>query len=235
MQQIDSYHVCGVAPILDDEKGSLKILLIGNSYTYYNDMPELLEGLMRENGVAAFVTAITKGGGFLDGCFDENDMRFSLICEALSLNRYDIAVFQEQSCRPFSQYDDFAKAVKKLKKTVNTPRTVLYATWGRKSGSRLLGDLHMTSEEMTNVLDARYADAARFADVECAHVGLAFLRFGKQRPELELYHPDMSHPSRLGSAIAAVELYKTFIGKAPQKYTSLGLSEDEMCALARVF
>ena len=42
----------------------MKILFIGNSYTYYNDMPALLESLMCENGYDAKIHSVTKGGIF---------------------------------------------------------------------------------------------------------------------------------------------------------------------------
>ena len=40
----------------------MKLLFIGNSYTYFNEMPEQLEALMRENGFDVTVHSVTKGG-----------------------------------------------------------------------------------------------------------------------------------------------------------------------------
>lgn len=37
-------------------------LFIGNSYTYYNDMPKLFETLCRENGKDVTAYSVTKGG-----------------------------------------------------------------------------------------------------------------------------------------------------------------------------
>ena len=40
----------------------MKILFIGNSYTYYNHMPEIFERLARENGKEVQVFSVTCGG-----------------------------------------------------------------------------------------------------------------------------------------------------------------------------
>ena len=40
----------------------MNILMIGNSYTYYNDMPKILESLAIENGKDVRVDSVTKGG-----------------------------------------------------------------------------------------------------------------------------------------------------------------------------
>ena len=40
----------------------MKILFIGNSYTYFNDMPGLFEKECEKNGVTADVDSVTAGG-----------------------------------------------------------------------------------------------------------------------------------------------------------------------------
>ena len=43
----------------------MKILMLGNSYTYFFDMPKILQGLFDANGVDAQVDSITAGGRVL--------------------------------------------------------------------------------------------------------------------------------------------------------------------------
>jgi len=40
--------------LFEGEKIEMKVLFIGNSYTYFNGMPKLFENLSRENGKARF-------------------------------------------------------------------------------------------------------------------------------------------------------------------------------------
>ena len=65
----------------------MKILFIGNSYTYFNDMPRLLEQLMRDNGIDVTVDSVTKGGRKLFENLQANDE-----------NSEKINVFNEKSC-----------------------------------------------------------------------------------------------------------------------------------------
>ena len=55
----------------------MNILFIGNSYTYYNDMPNILEALAKENGKDLSADAVTKGGRKLYANLDAEDEYFA--------------------------------------------------------------------------------------------------------------------------------------------------------------
>ena len=60
------------------------VLFIGNSYTYYNDMPKgIFEPLARAAGLPIEVTAITAGGYALSQYADPRDPYGALVDEAL--------------------------------------------------------------------------------------------------------------------------------------------------------
>ena len=44
----------------------IKILFIGNSHTYYNDMPAIAKDIFAAAGLDAEVTMLTQGGKCLD-------------------------------------------------------------------------------------------------------------------------------------------------------------------------
>ena len=44
---------------------NLKILFIGNSHTYYNDMPQMVRQRASEDGYGCHVTMLAHGGWFL--------------------------------------------------------------------------------------------------------------------------------------------------------------------------
>ncbi len=50
----------------------------------------------------------------------------------------------------------------------------------------------------------------------CAPVGMAWKRVREERPCNTLYWPDRSHPSRLGTYLAANVIYTTMLGKPYQ-------------------
>ena len=51
----------------------MKILFIGNSYTYCNDLPMLVEKLARENGKDVETFSVTRGGRMLIQLADPED------------------------------------------------------------------------------------------------------------------------------------------------------------------
>ena len=186
-----------------------KILFVGNSYTYYNDMPEaLLVPMAEAAGFPCQVTAVTRGAWTLSKFADPNDEEGARLRSVVAGQQYDWVILQEQSLRPVVDKDAFFRGVEALKRLLapQTERFLLYATWGRKPGSEKLEELGMTGQEMTDKLAEAYEEAGSRFGMAVAHAGRAFAAYGAAHPEEELYHPDRSHPSAKGSAIAAETL-----------------------------
>ena len=199
----------------------MKILFIGNSYTYFSDMPQLLEQLMRENGIDVTIHSVTKGGRKLFENLQQNDENSEKITELVDENLYDILFLQEQSYLPAVNYEVFEDGARRLKEKVLAKQTILYATWGRKEGCPLLTEKGWTNESMTAALKDAYDRAGAAIGARVSHVGLCFARVREIAPELELYHPDMSHPSYTGSCVAALCHYKMITGTLPKNTACL--------------
>ena len=206
----------------------MKLLFIGNSYTYYNDMPKLFEALANENGKEVSVDSVTKGGRWLHENLSPEDENHKIICELNKNRDYDVLFLQEQSCGPIRDMPAFMRGAEKLSELVGAARTILYATWGRKSGSPTLLELSMTSDEMTDALYEGYMAAKKSLGAEISPVGLCFKEISKENEALELYNRDLSHPSPLGSCVAAVCHYTTVFYELPKEYSSLNISDEEM-------
>ncbi len=212
----------------------MKILFIGNSYTYYNDMPRTVEKLLAENGFESQVDSVTVGGRKLYKNLDKEDKKFGVIKELGSKNNYDVLILQEQSFLPITESETFERGVCGLMKTVVAKRTVLYATWGRKSGCDLLVQHGWTSDGMADMLYEAYLRAAMKFGAELSPVGKCFKQVVKNYPNIELYDADLSHPSREGSALAAIVHYVALLGELPKKYSSLQLEENVAQSLISV-
>ena len=194
----------------------MKILFIGNSYTFFNDMPNLLELLAKENGKRLTADSVTKGGRRLYENLREDDEHGARIKALIGENDYDALILQEQSFLAIVDYESFLGGIRDLVALVNAKRNILYATWGRKSGSEKLTELGLTSEEMTNKLTEAYISAAKRVKAEISHVGKTFLRISKDFPNIDIYKPDLSHPSYIGSVVAAICHYRTLFGEMPK-------------------
>ncbi|MBR2615374.1 MAG: SGNH/GDSL hydrolase family protein [Clostridia bacterium] len=214
------------------------VLFIGNSYTYYNDMPTaLFQQMARSAGVRLTVDEITKGGHTLEKHASPSDTYGAKVIRALSGEKqYDFVILQEQSVRPASEPALFYKAVRTLVARIREHGAIpiLYSTWGRKTGSDTLTGRNWTNESMTWRLAASYQAIGDELGIPVAHAGLAFFDlFGSDSP-LELYSTDKSHPSYNGSYLAAATLVETVFDIDPETLTYRGRlkAEDATALLA---
>ena len=212
----------------------MKILMLGNSYTYFFDMPKILQALFDDNGVNAKVDSVTAGGRRLAQNVDEGDPLHAEIVKKCAQNAYDVLILQEQSHTPMSHYREFLRGVCGCVELVKPARTVMYATWGRKEGCDLLDEFGWTNQSMTEGLAAAYDAAARKVGGESAHVGKCFYEIRKAYPEIELYDPDCSHPSYTGSCVAALTIYKKLMGNLPSCTDSLHVDAADLAHVCEV-
>ena len=86
----------------------LRILFIGNSHTYFHDMPAMVSDLAEKEGFSCDVTMIAHGGWFLAQHVKEPDVQFNI-----KYGKYDYVVLQEHS-HPFGPEEKFYEAVHTL-------------------------------------------------------------------------------------------------------------------------
>lgn len=111
-----------------EEKRTLRILFIGNSHTYFNDMPAMVAEKARKAGFDCEVTMIAHGGWYLEQHVQEPDVRFNIL-----YGHYDYVVLQEFS-HPFGPEEKFFGAVRTLNQWIREAKSkpVIYMTWARK-------------------------------------------------------------------------------------------------------
>jgi len=201
---------------------SYRVLFIGNSYTYYNDMWDLFAQAGESLGYTITADHVTQGGYYLDQYLNTKDPFGLQVLQHLSKNRYDAVFLQEQSTCPFQNYDRFADAVTGLDAMVkeNGAKTILYQTWGRQVGSPALVSLKTTNQKMTEDLAKAYQKAAQAIGAAVSPVGNAFYDLhNNQAVEINLYDPDTTHPSLAGSYLSALCHLATFTGADVRKVT----------------
>ena len=219
----------------------MNILFIGNSYTYFSDLPSLFADLCRANGHDVRVDSVTAGGRELHECLDmfhqklnPDDPLAKRISELLEEVEYDVLILQEQSCLPYHNPELFFSGAMGLSSIIGAWRTVLYATWGRMDGSEDLDYFGWTRESMTGGLHDAYCHAAALIHGEVSPVGLCFAKAVETTPEIDLYDPDKSHPSYAGSCVAALSHYKTVFGEMPHDLSALKLESDVVAKLTAI-
>ena len=200
---------------------AIRILFIGNSYTYFNEMPLMVEAMATVDGTNAQVESSVAGGYSLAQHADPCDPVGAVTLAKLQ-EPWDFVILQEQSRRPAiprERDEQMRPTVGRLNDMVTAlgGKTILYMTWGRRHGDPETG--YSTYDEMQDAIAQAYADIGAQYDTGVAPVGLAFRRALDMRPDIELWDADNSHPSLQGSLLAAYVIYEAITGMSPLEAT----------------
>lgn len=210
---------------LNVEAKTVRALFLGNSYTDYNNLPELVRQMALSTGDTLIFSKNTPGG-YRFQQHSTNPTSLALIAEG----NWDFVVLQEQSQLPSfpegqvaSQVYPYARALDSLVKHHNPcATTMFYMTWGRKYGDTdncPYMDYLCTYEGMDSALQLRYTIMAENNEAAISPVAKVWRSIRTAYPSLELYTSDNSHPSNNGSYAAAASFYTMMFEKDPELIT----------------
>jgi len=197
-----------------------RILFLGNSYTYVNDLPNTLKQLALSLGDTLETDNYTPGGSSLQSLFsDANTLT------KIQLGNWDYIVVQAQSQEPSfppSQVQantyPFAHKLDSVIHVFNPcAETVFYMTWGRKNGDASNCASYptiCTYDGMQMRLRQSYVEMCQLNSASCSPVGVAWRTFRTAYPLVELYNADESHPSENGTYLAACTFYSSLYQKS---------------------
>lgn len=199
------------APVPDDR---LRVLFIGNSYTYVNDLPHQIQRLAEsaEEELPLEVVSITPGGMTLEHHWSTGAAR-----RVIRQGGWTHVVLQEQSTRPIDDPDLFYDYARRFDAEIDRvgAETVFYLTWARQH--------RPTSQDS---LSHAYLTAARELDASVAPVGIAWAKALTEDPSLVLHYEDRSHPEPMGTYLAALVFYATLYDASPVGVTARQWSSD---------
>ena len=175
----------------------MRILMLGNSFTFTNHMPQMLSEL-----TGAEVVQHTRGGARLSEQLTPNTRLGALTQAALQKEKWDYVVLQEMSHGPITAPGSFFSSVERLCRQIraNGAVSILFATWAYQRGGAKLAAKGWDYDEMAQELSGAYHRAAQENNALIADVGRRFYELSDTQ---ELYAADGVHPSELGSRIAA--------------------------------
>ncbi len=207
----------GISGIKETNKPEYRILFIGNSYTYFNNLWDIFALAANGEGYSVEIDHITQGGYSLKQMADPRDPFGAEVEKALAGEKYDAVFLQEQSLLPATNPAAFYDGVRALAKKIknNGAAGVLYQTWARRPDSADLAANGLTHESMTMKLAAAYEAIAKECGLFLSQTGSAFYNITLNHPEIELYDSDKTHPSLAGSYLAAICHYAVIYGKSP--------------------
>lgn len=216
-----------------------RVLFIGNSYTYSNDMPAILRSLAASAGYSLDFEMEVPDGASL-----EEHYRRGSVAIATREGAWDFVVLQEQSLRPampirqvereFFRYGELLG--RQIKGLHPGAKTILYVTWGRWHHTGALCETvpaACTYWGADSLITLRYRMLAGRMGAKLAPAGPAWRYVQQHHPEIELFNPDAIHPSLEGSYLAACCLYAAIFDEGPEKLTYDYVLAPEVAALLR--
>lgn len=191
-----------------------RVLFVGNSYTFVNDLPHMFAALAKAGRHSVEVGMVAEGGwAFADHAGSSQTLA------TLQSSKWDVVILQEQSQRPAlepyrstSMYPAARLLVRHIQDSGATP--LFFLTWAHRDGwpeQNLKG-----YERMQRQISQGYEGIARELGVRIAPVGEAWLVARKQQPEVSLWQADGSHPGEQGTYLAACVFYATLFSQSPE-------------------
>ena len=197
------------------------VMFVGNSFFYYNNSlhNHLRKIISGDNSVKAINTrSITINGSSLswhpvDAYLDNKNIG-SFRIDSKNDNKYieskdtsiDAVIFMDCSLcsiHPKTK-DNFHKYVAKHSETIRTrgAEPILFMSWPYKN-----------KKDMVFELREEFIKAANANDILLVPAGEAFHNLNLTHPEIDLYTPDMRHPSAEGTYLAAAVVFGTLFKK----------------------
>jgi len=192
----------------------VRVLFIGNSYTYVNDLPHRFAELARAGRHPVVVDMVAPGGWTL-----EQHAASAETSGKIEGSPWTFVVLQEQSVVPAvaqAREAGMYPAVRKLATAIRAhgAEPVLYLTWARRDGFPEGGFADFGA--MQAALTDGYLRIANQLDLRVAPAGEAWRLALAEIPDAPLFVSDGSHPAPAGTYLTACVLYATLFHSSPE-------------------
>ncbi|NQU33069.1 MAG: PKD domain-containing protein [Bacteroidetes bacterium] len=225
---------------------SIKVLYLGNSHTFWHDLPKLTANLALANGDTILFSSNTPGGCTL--AHPSNGHLFNALSRALiDSTDWDYVVLQEHSL--FAVIDYYkntymypgAKALDSLIKENNIcTKTIMQLIWGKKNGGQHCINTYcsVNFDDFSHMQDSLSTEYLRLGDsLSCivAPTGVAWQQSIENGDPIELFDLDESHPSLAGHYLTACVYYAIMFQKSPEGISYYGgLTQTEANYLQQI-
>jgi len=197
--------VTGITCSVQAQNDELEVLFVGNSYIYSNNLPHIVSLISEGTAVKLHTRKSVIGGARLDEHWKGS--RGLKTREMIETGNYDIVILQDHSLSMRNHPDSTQKYVRLFTELIQSQgaEVYLFNTWARKKVPQF-------QEE----IDAMYSRASTSNGIKRIPVGTAWQKAMDIRPTVELFTPDGSHPSELGTLLTACVIVKYLSGELPE-------------------
>jgi hypothetical protein len=180
---------------------TLKILFVGNSLTYTNNLPELVEKLGEKSNININIKTqmLAKPNYALEDHWNEGELQ-----RVIKSGKFDFVVVQQG---PSSQAEgramlfDSGEKIQALCKQHNS-KLAFFMVWPARANYKTFDGVIQN-----------HTEAATKTNAVLCPVGKIWKEHFDATNDFSYYGPDQFHPSMAGSQVAAAVIYKTLITK----------------------
>lgn len=208
MVQVD----CGGSVHLFSQSGAERVLFVGNSHTYTNNLPRMVASLAKEDEVGGPICAAAMAFPGYELSQHGASWRVRRAIGGKSLRRYDLVVVQGQSLEPLFYPEGYVEWIQWFAAMAEQAEMefVLYPIWAWEKDHLIYQELeHQGPEEAT----ARIEEVAQIAiggtSARSAPVARAWEMARHQMPKTSFHHRDGYHAALHGTYLSALVLYGT--------------------------
>lgn len=222
-----------------------RALFIGNSFSGYHDMPGMVEKLARAAGKNLGVDRVIVYGNPLVSTAEMASTQ-----KKIGQEKWDFLVLQDgihnaaypethHLIVPPYRYQPLFAPIEKLgvmaRSIHRETRVIYFMPWAFKDGITWIKGQTDTYETMQEKIAFNSRALAKKLDLWVAPVGWAWLSVIREKPQIELFSPDWSHPSPKGAYLAACVFFVTFFHQDVKGIPFYGgLDKDEATYLQGV-
>ena len=204
-----------VPTLLNAQQKELKVLFVGNSYTYGYNLPHIVSLMSAETDTKLLSRKSVIGGAYLWEHW--NGYRLLETKAIIAEGDFDIVVLQDNSMAGINFPDSTIKYVKLFTEynSLHGAQTYLFNTWARERVPQYQADI-----------DKVYSRAAEESGATRIPVGAAWELAMDLRPSVDLFTSDGSHPNELGCLLTASVIVRVLCGELPAAIPTLYMIED---------
>ena len=200
----------------EETESPIRILFVGNSLTYYNDMPSIFQGIAEASDVSVEIDCLANGSYYFSYYASETSNYGIKYRSLLNNGNYDYVVLQGQSSELIRVYN--SSSLPSASTLVDLARDagatpIFYMTWGLSNGYSYIGGdgtkYEYTYDSMTDALSDAYYTLGNELGVKVSPVGQNFKNYEKLFGDVDLISNDEKHPTFAGSYLVACTLYNT--------------------------
>jgi hypothetical protein len=205
-----------------------RVLFLGNSYTYVNDLPTTFARLAQSGGRSVEVDMVANGGETLSQHAAASDD-----ADKISSLPWSYVVLQEQSDTPaYSSASSFiyppARSLAAQAARIGAV-PMLFMTWAHKDGEPGAG--LPTYEGAQERVDGTYLALSGDLGVPVAPVGYTWYHVHQDHPDIDLWQSDGSHPTAAGTYLAACVFYASIFRQSPVGLSFHGGASDSQAQM----